>query len=155
MTPPGFDCPLCEWTTDEGGFGYFDIDSAEFAYAYSGTGTPAIKAYWRPTLPAFGKEWEIYVFIPEVVFPVTSEAIYEVNWLDDLENPRTDWFIVDQTAFGQKWVKLENSARSSFSVHHDELYLDLVVQCPGTGCPEENDEVLADAALFVPTDCEP
>jgi hypothetical protein len=169
-----------DWRHEEGGFGYFgtapaeiDPDKTARFYYRRYSSDPEYTVRWEPDLQETDEAWSIYVFIPAVEtskgFQAARQVKYTVTWWEPVQGgdpkKREDTVIIDQDDPEMKeknrWVKLSGSGSYGTFVSGPQTYTPLTVEltterqsgpCSGNGSCG-NRRVLADAALFIPSDC--
>jgi len=145
------------------GYSYWRRDQGSYYWAplQSSQEPDEKKAYWRPDLQVNDPLWDVYVLVPVHMEKrdahmdnVAPAAVYYVYYYDS-DGTRTGVRrVINQRDHGGEWVRL-----GTFPTYNNwplEVWLTNEVDaegCSGTVC--QGKIVMADAAVFIPSDCGP
>lgn len=158
---------LWQWP---GGYGYTDVDHGSYRYTrmqrVRDPLEPIQQVVWAPLLNATDDHWKIYAYIPRhrgrshpsIVTPV---VYYHIEWFDqsgtrigesvrnvDQTEVQSEWVPLNSVDVPTTWIPDPSSDNRPIKVTLDNSNHG---QCSGGACA--NRMVLADALVFIPSNC--
>ena len=157
------------WDNNDGGFGYFSRNRANFhSTQYSDDPTRTVS--WDPDMKSLDDDWRLFVFIPQLdnhQHRAAREIKYEVRFWLNIGGAgwqqESEFFTVDQSQRrGNQWFQMGGIGKKfeTFRLSPGPKLHVLLTSARQSGdCQAANScqdrQILADAILFMPNDCEP
>ena len=157
-----------EWTREpNGGIGYSVKDQGSYFWTEMQEDDPRQKVVWSPRLHATDSSWDIYAYIPEFDNhrdDVSPQAYYDIETCSSGGSCSSFATVIeDPSAAAAKFLKLNSSPVSTSwnnpNSGHSPIRVTLtnkrntsIGKCQGDAC--DGKVVLADAMLFIPSDCD-